>query len=286
MGVLGVLDELGAGFKKEFGNCAHGAPENLGVLLDDITSGNKERIARGLHQTAGHVEGRVIVDDLDRHYRALTEVAREVAKGTNDGDIIPALLAGTQYRTARELADISQRASPEQILRVHQAAANGRLNPSFQRWNDTTTLAALRESSSPREADRFLAELCGLAMIKEGISMAQPSEVRRGLMLGAPALLHPLLLNCYAQAVRYGDPVEIGLALASIERLPNSLENQRNPKAIEAYKHWAPIYAGALENRNSNGDISNVRRADRPSMVWDAQSIADLIRALRNVAHD
>lgn len=282
---MGVLDELGAGFKKEFGNCGHGAPENLGVLLDDIMSGDKQRIARGLHQTAGHVEGRLIVNNLDSHYRALTEVAREVAKGTNDGDIIPALLAGTQYRTARKLADISQPASPEQIRSVHQAAANGRSNPSFQRWNDITTLAALRESSSPREADRFLAELCGLEMVKEGISMAQPSEVRRCLMLGAPALLHPLLLNCYAQAARYGDPVEIGLALASIERLPNSFKNQPTPKAKEAYKQWAPIYAGALENRNSSGGISNVQRADRPSMVWDAQSIADLIRALRNVAH-
>jgi hypothetical protein len=277
---------LGAGFKNEFGNCAHGAPENLGVLLDDITSGDRQRIARGLHQTAGHVEGGLIVDNLGIHYRALTEVARGVAKGTNDWGSIPALLAGTQYRIASKLADISRPASPQQILSVHQAAANGRSNRSFQRWNDITTLAALRKSSSPGEADLFLAELCRLKVVQEGISMAQPSEVRRGLMLGAPALLHPLLLNCYAQAVRYGDPVEIGLALASIERLPNSLENQRNPKAIEAYKHWAPIYAGALENRNSNGDISNVRRADRPSMVWDAQSIADLIRALRNVAHD
>jgi hypothetical protein len=285
---MGVLDELGAGFKNEFGNCGHGAPKNLRVLLDDITSGEEQRIARGLHETAGHVQGRVIVDDLDRHYRALTEVAREVARGTNDGGNIPALLAGTQYRTACELAGISQRASPEQILKVHQAA-NGRSNPSFQRWNDITTLAALRESSSPREADRFLAGLCDQAMIKEGISMARPSEVRRGLMLGAPALLHPLLLNCYAQAASYGDPVEIGLALASIERLPNSLKSQRHPKAKDAYKRWAPIYVGALEtleNRISNGGISNVQRADTRSMVWDALSIADLIRALRNVAHD
>jgi hypothetical protein len=286
MGVLGVLDELGAGFKKEFGNCGHGAPKNLRVLLDDITSGDEQRIARGLHQTAGHVEGPLIVDILNIHYRALTEVAREVAQGTNDWDIIAALLAGTQYRTASKLADISRPASPQQIRSVHQAAANGPSNPSFQRWNDITTLAALRKSSNPREADLFLAELCRLKVVEEGISMAQPSEVRRGLMLGAPALLHPLLLNCYAQAARYGDPVEIGLALASIERLPNSFKNQPNSKAKEAYKQWAPIYVGALENRNSNGDISNVQRADRPSMVWDAQSIADLIRALGNVAHD
>jgi hypothetical protein len=226
------------------------------------------------------------VDKLDSHYRALTEVAREVAKGTNDGDIIRALLAGTQYRTASKLADISQPASPQQIRSVHQAAASGRSNSSFQRWNDTTTLAALRKSSSPREADRFLAELCRLEVVEEGISMAKPSEVRRCLMLGAPALLHPLLLNCYAQAARYGDPVEIGLALASIEKLPNSLKNQRNRIAKDAYKHWAPIYVEALGNRISNGGISNVQRADTPSMVWDAQSIADLIRALRNVAHD
>lgn len=164
-----VESVLGEKFSAEFTGCNHSQVEadQYSSVLDALNSGQARSVEGGLHTTAGHVPGRVIKTNLTAHYDALTGAARGIAAGHFNQQTTGMLLAGSQFRSARNLVEIGSRPQIDQIRGLCEAALGGvERGADFARWMRITTLAGIREVERS-EAGKFLQELLALPAVQQ-----------------------------------------------------------------------------------------------------------------------
>ena len=275
-----VESVLGEKFSAEFARCNHSEVEfaEYSSVLDAVNSGQARSVEGGLHTIAGHVPGRVIKTNLTAHYNALIGAARGIAAGDFNQQTTGMLLAGSQFRSARNLVKIGSRPQIDQIRGIYEAALEGgERGADFAHWMRVTTLAGIREVEK-EEAGKFLKELLALPAVQQEVNRKAPSQTREGLLVAAPALLHPLLLSCYQMSLLYGGPGEQGLALLSIKEIPAKLKDTTTPpKMRTVLSEWGKEYSQVLCSLLDRG----LREIKAPNGErWDEEQLAKLASVL------
>jgi hypothetical protein len=220
-----ILTSLGEAFSNEFRTCGHEAvnsAEGGKLILADLNSGNSNNVRKGLHQLSGHAK-KEIVTTLPDQMTALKSVAGGVARGDFSIDTHGNLLAASQFQTAKLGKEADKLCGPEGILAVyHEAMSSPRAQarPDFKAWLTGTTVAGLRESSAPTEAEKLLKEILGNKALFGELEHKGPSQLREVLLVAAPKLCMPALFESYELALRYGSSRERGLALHNVSKLP------------------------------------------------------------------
>ncbi len=271
---------LGQRYEREFTGCGHGLVGEISPILDDISSGDEQRIKGGLHQVAGHVAGKLIVSNLEEHYRAVTEVAGGISRGEFAEGGVGLLTAGAQYKVAELARSEGHMVSPDQILGVFDAAVKCPRGEDFEYWMRVTTLAGLRVSSDPKEATLFLGRLLAEPTVQRDIGLQAPSRMREGLMLAAPSALNPQLLGCYELSLRYGSRIERGLALLSVEQVPAKLSSTTHAGIISTLKTWARRYGEALATLLDDSNFTGVSKPPPQQSLWNREDVEAIRRAL------
>lgn len=275
---------LGDGYRRQFVGCGHGQVERFAPILDDIGSGQEERIVRGLHQVAGHVPGGLITERLKEHYEVVTEVAAGLSRGSFSEQGVGLLTAGAQFRVAESAKNCGRPVSPDNILGVFDAALANPRGGDFEYWMRVTTLAGLRVSSDSKEASVFLARVLSEPSVQEDIRCHSPSRMREGLMLAAPSALNPLLLACYDVSLRYGSLMERGLALLSISQVPAKVSSTSDERIRGLLKGWARQYSDALSFVLSEVPLQEVPKPPPQQGLWKRDDMQGLLRSLNDSA--
>lgn len=223
-----ILNSLGEAFSAEFIRCGHQEVRSVHggkQILQGLTSGEAVEVRNGLHQLSGHAKVE-IVDTIPDQMRALADVAAGVSRGDFAIDTHGNLLAASQFQTAKLGKEASRPVEPHGVLAVyHEAIGSPRAQnrADFKAWIAGTSVAALRESSAPGEAERLLREILADKQLSGEMHTQAPSQLREVLLVAAPKLCMPVLFEFYELALCHGSARERGLGLHNVAKLPEIL---------------------------------------------------------------
>jgi hypothetical protein len=284
-----ILNALGESFTSEFKVCGHApvhSEREATTILRQLESGTSRDIRAGLHALAGHA-GPAIGSTLAAQREALVNVAGGVATGTLSPEDHGRLLAGSQFQTASIGRQIQQRVHPDSILKIYHASVDSpriKTSPEFQSWMVGTSIAALRESSSPSTAAGLLREVLKDPSLAHEIRLRRPSHLREILILAAPSLCMPELFECYELSLVYGTAEERGLALVNVRKLPEVITalGPTHP-ARGTLLEWSSRYRDALALAIESQDslfVDPSTSARSTKRFFERSELAETLRSL------
>jgi hypothetical protein len=268
-----ILSALGKNFSAEFSSCGHKpiqSDQAAKQILRELTSGRSSEVRQGLHQLSGHAKVE-IAGTIPDQMRALVGVAAGVVKGDFAIDSHGSLLAASQFQAAKLGKEANRPVDPNEIRALyHQTIVSPRAQArrDFMAWIAGTSVAGLRESSAPAEADKLLKEILSDRQLVTDVNSRQPSPLREVLLIAAPKLCMPMLFECYDLALQFGSPRERGLGLHNVAKLPEIIRalGPNHPSRI-ALMSWSQRFANSVQSL-----------ADQPKVV-----VTDAIEPERKV---
>jgi hypothetical protein len=285
-----ILDALGEKYSSEFTKCGHTtitSQRDATTIVEQLRSGAPAQVRAGLHSLAGHA-GPIIGPTLGDHRKDLADVALGVAAGSFSPDDHGRLLAASQYQTAHIGREIQQLVTPDSILQVYHAAVGSprvQENSDFQSWMVGTSIAALRESSSPTSAADLLREVLKKPTLASDIHRQGSSQLRLVLILAAPTLCMPELFKCYELALIHGSAEERSLALVNVKQLPGVITalGATHPARVTLLQ-WCSRYQAALERVLDTSKacfVDPLRSSSSSKRFFERSDILNILEQLR-----